>query len=150
MACEGVPCAARPEITNGTLSQPATARFGDSATYTCNSGYVLTGTAASTCRADQSWSNPPPSCEPIDCGSLTNPVNGRVSLVEGTSFGDTAAYSCREGYSLSGTASRSCGADGQWSPSPAPTCQPLDCGTPPSVANTTVNAPTTTTGATAS
>ncbi|MBU6161612.1 MAG: hypothetical protein KGO50_10850 [Myxococcales bacterium] len=150
MACEGVPCAARPEIPNGTLSQPASARFGDSATYTCNPGYVLTGAASSTCRADQSWSNPSPSCEPIDCGSLSNPVNGRVSLAEGTSFGDTAAYSCLEGYSLSGAASRSCGADGQWSPSPAPTCQPLDCGTPPSVANTTVNAPTTTTGATAS
>ena len=149
MACEGVPCSARPPVANGNVSQPATARFGDTATYSCLPGFRLSGVAVSTCQADQSWSSTPPTCVAIDCGALPNPTNGRVTLAEGTAFGATATYSCLEGYARSGSASRTCGADGLWSAT-APTCEPLDCGTPPAIPNTLVNAPATTTGEVAS
>ena len=57
-----------------------------------------------------------------DCGGLTDPANGQVSHTDGTTFGETATYSCNAGYTLMGSSTRMCEATGMWSGS-APTCQ---------------------------
>ena len=57
-----------------------------------------------------------------DCGALTDPANGQVSHPDGTTFGETATYSCDAGYNLVGSSTRMCEATGMWSGS-APTCQ---------------------------
>ena len=58
----------------------------------------------------------------VDCGNLTDPANGSVSLTSGTTFGQTTTYSCNTGYNLVGDSSRTCQATGNWSGS-APTCE---------------------------
>ena len=58
----------------------------------------------------------------VDCGNLTDPVNGQVDHIAGTTFGQTATYSCDTGYNLVGDSTRTCQAAGEWSGS-APTCQ---------------------------
>ena len=58
----------------------------------------------------------------IDCGPLSSPANGDVSVNPDTAFGSTATYSCRRGFLLLGNRLRRCQADGQWSNS-EPTCQ---------------------------
>ena len=58
----------------------------------------------------------------VDCGTLTYPTNGQVSHTAGTTFGQTATYSCDTGYNLVGDNTRICQATGVWSGS-APTCQ---------------------------
>ena len=58
----------------------------------------------------------------VDCRTLTNPTNGQVSYTAGTTFGQTATYSCNTGYGLVGDSIRMCQATGMWSGS-APTCQ---------------------------
>ena len=58
----------------------------------------------------------------VDCGSVTDPANGQVDLTSGTTFGQTATYSCNTGYNLVGSSTRTCQATGVWSGS-APTCQ---------------------------
>ena len=58
----------------------------------------------------------------VDCGSLTDPGNGSVTLTVGTTLGQTATYSCNTGYNLVGDSTRTCQAEGNWSGS-APTCQ---------------------------
>ena len=58
----------------------------------------------------------------VDCGSLTVPDNGTVSHTGGTTFGQTATYSCDTGYNLVGDSNRTCQAVGSWSGSP-PTCE---------------------------
>ena len=58
----------------------------------------------------------------VDCGTLTNPANGRVSYSGRTTFGQTANYSCNTGYNLVGGSTRTCQATGDWSDS-AHTCQ---------------------------
>ena len=58
----------------------------------------------------------------VDCGALTDPANGQVSHTAGTTFGETAAYSCNTGYNLVGDSTRTCQATGMWSGS-EPTCQ---------------------------
>ena len=58
----------------------------------------------------------------VDCRSLTAPANGQVDLTSGTTFNQTATYSCNTGYNLVGDSTRTCEATGQWSGS-APTCR---------------------------
>ena len=58
----------------------------------------------------------------VDCRTLHTPTNGQVSHPDGTTFGQTATYSCKIGYNLVGDNARMCKADGMWSGS-EPTCQ---------------------------
>ena len=58
----------------------------------------------------------------MDCGSLTDPANGSVNHTSGTTFGQTATYTCNTGYNLVGDSTRTCQATGVWSGS-EPTCQ---------------------------
>ena len=58
----------------------------------------------------------------VNCGTLTNPVNGQVSYTAGTTYAQTATYSCNTGYYRVGSSIRTCQATGRWSGS-APTCQ---------------------------
>ena len=60
----------------------------------------------------------------VNCGSLSNPSNGRVSHTAGTTYQQTATYSCNTGYNLVGSSTRMCQATGVWSGS-APTCQSM-------------------------
>ena len=71
--------------------------------YSCNAGYR------------------PPNCDPIECGELPAPANGRVALSNGTRFGSRGTYTCNQGFELEGAASRMCESSGSWSGS-APTC----------------------------
>ena len=57
----------------------------------------------------------------VDCGNLTDPANGQVNHSSGTTFGQTATYSCNTGYKLVGDSTHTCQATGNWSGS-APTC----------------------------
>ena len=58
----------------------------------------------------------------VDCGTLTNPPNGQVNHTSGTTFRQTATYSCNTGYYLVGGSTRTCQATGVWSGS-MPICQ---------------------------
>ena len=58
----------------------------------------------------------------VDFDALPNPANGQVSHATGTKLGQTATYSCDQGYNLVGDSTRKCQATGMWSGS-APTCQ---------------------------
>ena len=58
----------------------------------------------------------------VSCGQLDDPRNGHVDTSAGTSSGDVARYSCDTGYTASGTAERTCQADGRWNGS-VPICE---------------------------
>ena len=58
----------------------------------------------------------------VDCRALINPANGQVIHTAGTTYGQTATYSCNTGYNLAGNSTRTCLATGRWSSS-VPTCQ---------------------------
>ena len=58
----------------------------------------------------------------MNCGSLTDLANGSVNRTAGTTFGQTATYSCDIGYNLVGDSTRTCNPTGNWS-GRAPTCQ---------------------------
>ena len=56
----------------------------------------------------------------VDCGVLTI-TNGQVMTPSGTTFTNNATYSCDPGYNLNGAGTRTCDADGMWTPDP-PVC----------------------------
>ena len=55
------------------------------------------------------------------CPDLSDPANGTVTVM-GTSVGDTASYTCNDGFELIGSMSVTCTSDGTWSDQP-PMCR---------------------------
>ena len=57
----------------------------------------------------------------VQCPALSDPENGAVTTT-GTGVGDTATYTCNSGFEISGSDTRTCQSNGEWSGS-APTCE---------------------------
>ena len=57
----------------------------------------------------------------IQCDALSDPDNGAVSF-KGTGVGDTAKYTCDEGYKRIGSKTLTCQPNGEWSDAP-PICE---------------------------
>ena len=49
------------------------------------------------------------------CGKLSNPSNGLVKFLGGTTTGAKAVYSCKKGYTLTGSRARACQTNCIWS-----------------------------------
>ena len=64
-------------VSNGMVCYNGTTA-GSVATYTCDNGYTLMGTAERTCRSDGRWEGSIPSCEIIGMTDKLN-VNGNMS-----------------------------------------------------------------------
>ena len=130
---------------SGNITVSSSERLsGDTATYTCDSGYeldLISGSEVRTCQAGGTWSGFAPACVGmtiilnatnlvqyqclilVTCEELKDPANGTVSMT-GQMSGDNATYNCDSEYELnltSGSEVRTCQADGTWSGS-APTC----------------------------
>ena len=54
----------------------------------------------------------------VDCGSPPSTSYGSPGTPTSTTFGGTVTYSCNNGYTLSGSATVSCLATGDWSSQP--------------------------------
>lgn len=128
--CNPSPCGQLQAPLNGNVAVTGI-NFGDTATYTCNTGYFLVGQATRKCALNGQWTNAVPFCQAVDCGQLPPPKDGSVSVV-GTSYGSKAFYKCSLGFDMVGVADRTCGASGVWS-GDQPLCQRVSCGslTPP-------------------
>ena len=57
-------------------------------------------------------------CVVIDCGGLTDPEGGQVTITSGivatTGLNATAAYTCDAEYVIVGDTTRTCEANGKW------------------------------------
>ncbi|XP_064386414.1 uncharacterized protein LOC135334960 isoform X1 [Halichondria panicea] len=131
--CSPVDCGSLDAPSNGAVDTSSGTTFMMTATYTCDTGYNIVGSNTTrTCGATALWTPEAPTCAPVDCGPLTVP-NGQVSTSSGTTFMNTAMYTCDHGYTLNGASdrtcqvNRTCQANRTWSLT-APTCDPVDCG----------------------
>ncbi|XP_035690033.1 CUB and sushi domain-containing protein 3-like [Branchiostoma floridae] len=132
--CSAGLCPTLPNPTNGAVS--GSNSLGDVATFTCNTGYNLVGGSTRTCQTDLTWSGSSPTCTAVQCPVLSAPANGGVS--GGNSYGNVATFTCDSGYSLSGSATRTCQADTTWSTA-SPTCEAGLCPTLPNPTNGVVS-----------
>lgn len=119
--CTPLDCGALAGPAHGAVATPSGTEVGSMATYACAEGYALVGSTSRACQTNGQWSGSAPSCGAADCGPLASPDHGSVTTTGGTTLGATATYACDSGYSLVGSASRSCQSDGTWDGS-APTC----------------------------
>jgi len=95
------------------------------ATYTCVTGYTMSGSNTRTCQADGSWSGSEPTCSMVTCPPLsaTSPLTVNALII---TYNSDVTYSCETGYTMSGSNTRTCQADGSWSGS-KPTCSMVTC-----------------------
>ncbi|XP_035663519.1 P-selectin-like [Branchiostoma floridae] len=120
--CNMVLC---PELTGPTNGEMAGFdRVGDAKVFQCHTGHELQGAANTTCQEDGTWSDPVPSCTPVECLNLTAPENGDMS--EGRVYQDVVNFTCDIGFDLFGSSVTMCQADGEWS-HPVPSCPPGEC-----------------------
>merc|ERR1711871_1911647 len=122
-------CALPPKPTSGTSSIQGQ-WVGALATFECEEGYIMSGSAQRRCSQSGAWTGETTFCNKDPCGKVTAPVDGTVKtkVVKGVA---TALYECADStFELVGEASRQCSeANGQWS-APAPVCR-KKCGRVP-------------------
>ncbi|XP_019626708.1 PREDICTED: CUB and sushi domain-containing protein 3-like [Branchiostoma belcheri] len=124
--CPPVQCAARAAPANGAVTPTGAVSYPNGVTFTCNSGYTLSGQATPTCQSDTTWSHPVPTCQAVQCPALTAPANGAVSPTGAVSYPNSVTFTCNSGYTLTGATGSTCQADGTWS-SPVHTCTAVQC-----------------------
>ncbi|KAM8874392.1 E-selectin [Spinachia spinachia] len=101
--------------------------------YSCEEGYELSMSRPLTCTASARWSEPPPTCEPVQCPSLQQPDNGFFSCGGDadvmSSYGNTCSFSCAAGYHLVGPSEVTCTSAAVWSER-KPRCEAIGCPAP--------------------
>jgi len=148
--CEPKACPPLPAIGFSKHLQTVEMKYPKSVEVDCIEGYSTDGSVAAEsemfkvdCQTDAKLS-PISSCLPIQCGFA--PAFGNAMGPDPTeefSFGQTAAFTCVEGYTLDGTGngekskSLKCGKAGRFPA--AGSCQPVACGVAPRMEGATVN-----------
>jgi len=119
-ACDELP---NPQM--GQVTETNGGNYPSSATYSCDEGYDLIGTATRTCDTEGAWDGSAPSCEGIVCGLLQAPDMGNITLSNDGRYPSVAHYSCDTGYALTGSATQYCTANGEWDDGSTPICEPI-------------------------
>uniref|UniRef100_H2Y5C4 Sushi domain-containing protein n=1 Tax=Ciona savignyi TaxID=51511 RepID=H2Y5C4_CIOSA len=106
-------------------------------TYTCRSGYSLSGQSVLTCGADGEWSHDEPTCARVvvKCPAIGAPDNGsiRPTISQQANVGTRVLFTCNDGFRRNGSRDSRCQSNGRWSSS-VPTCEPITCNRPDEIA----------------
>ncbi|XP_055886163.1 sushi, von Willebrand factor type A, EGF and pentraxin domain-containing protein 1-like [Biomphalaria glabrata] len=123
--CKPVQCAPPGTIANGatTLSEPENI-YNSTATFTCDNGYFIRGTATIKCESNGQWSSALPACFPVAC-NVTPLLDGKTNSTTAV-YGSVVAYECNPGFKMVGDSVRKCLADGTWD-TPKPLCEVIRC-----------------------
>ncbi|XP_065900911.1 uncharacterized protein [Dysidea avara] len=129
--CDHLSTPSNGEITSCSSGSTGVGYEGDTCNFTCNTGYELTGSDTRTCLSDGSWSGIQTRCTDIQCDDLTAPSNGETTLCTsgrvGAGYeGDTCSFTCNTGYELTGSDTRMCQSNGNWSGSDG-VCRRVPC-----------------------
>uniref|UniRef100_A0A7N8WY87 CUB and Sushi multiple domains 1 n=1 Tax=Mastacembelus armatus TaxID=205130 RepID=A0A7N8WY87_9TELE len=117
---------------NAVLSGPHSWTYGSVLQYSCLPGGVLVGNATRHCQEDGTWSGAPPYCTGASSGICGDPgIPPHGARLGGDEFKTKSLlrFSCEAGYSLIGSAERTCLHNGTWSGT-QPVCQAVSCGNP--------------------
>ncbi|XP_049921035.1 regulator of complement activation group 2 gene 1 isoform X5 [Epinephelus moara] len=130
LKCERRSCGAAEEVPNGYVDYPQGIEFGDELVVTCNAGFRLVGKTNKRLCGAQGWMGRMPECEVVTCDPPPPVQNSTFRPdKEVYQYGEVVEYSCQQDYTLSGSRTISCSADGRFEPSP-PTCIKVHCEEP--------------------
>uniref|UniRef100_H2Y5T4 Sushi domain-containing protein n=1 Tax=Ciona savignyi TaxID=51511 RepID=H2Y5T4_CIOSA len=106
-----------PSIPFGSSSISDDINPGQSASFSCNSGYILVGSSTATCQADGSFSALP-TCEPA-CSPPTPVLNATYTPIQPLyRVNSTVSFTCSAGTQLTGNAVITCQANITWTAPP--------------------------------
>ncbi|KAM3915529.1 E-selectin-like [Leptodactylus fuscus] len=108
---------------NGNFSYQSSCNF------TCSDGHLLVGAENLQCNGKGDWGFQIPHCKAIQCQRPELPDNGVMNCsIDGEILPEksTCNFSCKEGYTMVGSASLLCTTPGQWSENP-PRCEAIQC-----------------------
>uniref|UniRef100_A0A671XBC1 CUB and Sushi multiple domains 3 n=1 Tax=Sparus aurata TaxID=8175 RepID=A0A671XBC1_SPAAU len=111
--CRIISCSDLPAPPNGKKIGTQTT-YGASAIFSCNLGYVLSGSTVRECLLSGLWSGTETHCLAGHCGVPEQIVNGQV-IGENFGYRDTVVYQCNPGFRLIGSSVRICQQDHNWS-----------------------------------
>uniref|UniRef100_H2Y5C3 Sushi domain-containing protein n=1 Tax=Ciona savignyi TaxID=51511 RepID=H2Y5C3_CIOSA len=125
----------RPDSVRYASFRPYSRSYAVSATvtYTCRSGYSLSGQSVLTCGADGEWSHDEPTCARVvvKCPAIGAPDNGsiRPTISQQANVGTRVLFTCNDGFRRNGSRDSRCQSNGRWSSS-VPTCELVTCPIP--------------------
>ncbi|KFR14496.1 P-selectin, partial [Opisthocomus hoazin] len=131
-SCEAITCPVLSAPDRGDLNCShlyVDFTFGSMCVFSCQMGFVLTGSETRECTATGTWTGDAPSCEATTCPVLRAPDWGDLNcshLHGDFTFGSTCAFSCQKGFVLTGSETRKCTATGTWT-GDAPSCEAITC-----------------------
>ena len=82
--------------------------YEDTCSFTCNTGYELTGSSERTCQSDGSWSGSPVSCIIMECPSSSLPMNSMLAESCNSTYQSICELQCQEGFFGTGDPSYVC------------------------------------------
>ncbi|XP_034636017.1 E-selectin-like isoform X1 [Trachemys scripta elegans] len=127
-----VTCDQLKEPDQGTLecSHPLqTYSYNSSCEVQCAEGYESTGFEPVWCTSSGNWSAPTPACTVVQCDGLKAPAHGSLTCSPASGnflWNSTCEFACEEGFVLTGSDRRQCGASGEWD-GEQPECEVVQC-----------------------
>ncbi|MBZ3871168.1 Sushi, von Willebrand factor type A, EGF and pentraxin domain-containing protein 1 [Sciurus carolinensis] len=131
-SCISIECDLPVVPENGFLHFTETT-MGSAVRYSCKPGHVLVGSDLRLCLQNRKWSGASPHCEVISCKKPNPVMNGSIKGSIYT-YLSVVYYECDPGFVLNGTERRTCQENKNWD-GHEPICIPVDCGSPPVLAN---------------
>ncbi|XP_078494241.1 sushi, von Willebrand factor type A, EGF and pentraxin domain-containing protein 1-like isoform X2 [Ciona intestinalis] len=105
-------------------------------TFICDDGFILSGESVITCQDSGLWSDPEPTCDPIQCPAPGDIENGSFDPASGPyGIEQTVEYTCNGNYVLEGQAVLTCLDTGLWSHDEPECVAPVTCPTPDAPVN---------------
>ncbi|XP_072295250.1 E-selectin-like [Eucyclogobius newberryi] len=138
--CELIQCSkmSSPQWGSVRCSGPMGAiSFQSTCEFTCEEGYVLSGSDTLSCGATGQWNATQPSCTAVECPALQNQSNLNITCGN-FSFGGSCSFSCATGFNLVGAKTTTCTSSAEWSDS-VPFCHAVQCPAIPEMENAIVN-----------
>ena len=93
---------------NCSLGDDRVPSYEDTCSFTCNTGYELTGSDTRTCQIDGSWSGSPVSCIIMKCPSSSLPMNSMLAESCSSRYQSMCELQCQEGFTGTGDPSYVC------------------------------------------
>ena len=82
--------------------------YEDTCSFTCNTGYELTGSRERSCQNNGSWSGSPVSCIIMECLSSSLPMNSMLAESCSSTYQSMCELQCQEGFNGAGDPSYVC------------------------------------------
>ena len=93
--------------------------YEDTCSFTCDTGYELTGSDTRTCQSDGSWSGTRVSCDIMKCPILSLPLDSVLPEACNNTYQSICELQCSEGFNGTGNSSYMCDVTGSsimWRP----------------------------------